>query len=120
MTLLDSVNKKVRATNGFIERLDLQGIRAVWGRAEELNRQAQYRGRFMTVVSRATAYLPQLLEWGLPFLHDNGALYAYKLPNRDEMADAEKFLRKTPFAVTAEMPYTLAGQERVIWEVRRK
>lgn len=106
--------------NSFIEGLRLYNIQAVWWRAEELNKQEEYRWQFRTVVSRATAYLPQLLEWALPFLDKNGVLYAYKLPGSDEIADGEKFLQKTPFAITAEAPYTLAGQERVILEIRRK
>lgn len=67
-TLIDSVGKKVRAMNHFIEGLGLTGIQAVQARAEEVARLPEYRQKFNFVISRATAYLPQILEWAEPFL----------------------------------------------------
>lgn len=70
VTLLDSVGKKIRACESFIRDLELEGIRAINGRAEDVIKQEGYRKGFDFVVSRATAYLPSILLWAEPFLKE--------------------------------------------------
>lgn len=68
VTLLDSVGKKVRAMNHFIDVLGLEGIQAIQERAENLAKDPVHRGQYDVVVSRATAYMDTILSWAEPFL----------------------------------------------------
>jgi 16S rRNA G527 N7-methylase RsmG len=54
--------------NHFIEELGLHGIRAIQERAEILAKDDTHRGQYDFVVSRATAYITDILSWAEPFL----------------------------------------------------
>lgn len=112
-TLMDSVWKKVRAMSHFIEWLGLSGIRAIQARAEEVAKLPDYKRQFDFVVSRATAYLPQILEWAEPFLAKEGQIILYKLPSPDELQDGKKILKKLWLQFVWAEEYEIAEQERV-------
>lgn len=67
-TLIDSVAKKLKCIDDFIEKLDLTNVDTLCGRAEDIGRDPEHREYFDMVVSRATAYFPTLLEYVLPLL----------------------------------------------------
>lgn len=68
VTLLDSVGKKVKAMNHFVEQLELKNITAIQERAEILAKNPLHAGKYDFVVSRATAYITEILTWARPFL----------------------------------------------------
>ena len=76
--LLDSLNKRVRFLNEAIELLHLKKIQAVHGRAEDLARKPEFRGKFDLCVSRAVANLNTLSEYCIPFVRVNGFFISYK------------------------------------------
>lgn len=76
--LLDSLNKRVRFLNEAIELLLLKKIQAVHGRAEDLARKPEFRGKFDLCVSRAVANLNTLSEYCIPFVRVNGFFISYK------------------------------------------
>ena len=76
--LLDSLNKRVRFLNEAIELLHLKKIQAVHGRAEDLARKPEFRGKFELCVSRAVANLNTLSEYCIPFVRVNGFFISYK------------------------------------------
>lgn len=76
--LLDSLNKRVRFLNETIELLHLKKIQAVHGRAEDLARKPEFRGKFDLCVSRAVANLNTLSEYCIPFVRVNGFFISYK------------------------------------------
>lgn len=94
--------------------LGLSNAVAIRGRAEEAGKRPGHAGQYDFVVSRATAYLPRLLEWSTLFLKPGGMLYAYKLPSNEEMTDAERACRQLGFALSDRYDYTLAERERVV------
>lgn len=112
-TLMDSVGKKVRAMNHFIEQLGLTGIRAIQARAEEVAKLPEYKRQFNFVVSRATAYLPQILEWAEPFLAKDGQIILYKLASPDELTEGRKILKKLGLKLVGVEDYKVGDQERV-------
>lgn len=90
MTLLDSLNKRIRFLNTVIEDLGLQGVNTVHGRAEDHARLGQYRESFDLCVSRAVANLASLSEYCLPFVKVGGYFVSYKSERSDEeLADSE-------------------------------
>lgn len=67
-TLVDATKKKILAVEQMIGQLGLAGVKAVWGRAEVLNADPAYRGRFDLVVARGVAPLQDLVRLAVPFL----------------------------------------------------
>ncbi|MDZ4821858.1 MAG: 16S rRNA (guanine(527)-N(7))-methyltransferase RsmG [Flavobacteriales bacterium] len=55
--LVDSIGKKIKVVNEIADALQLQNIKTLHGRAEDIN------GKFDFVVSRAVAPLPDLVRW---------------------------------------------------------
>lgn len=76
--LVDSLNKRVRFLQEVIEKLELENIEAVHGRAEDLARKPEYRASFSLCVSRAVANLSTLSEYCIPFVKVNGFFVSYK------------------------------------------
>lgn len=74
--LLDSVGKKVDAVNAFIKALSLDSISGVHARLEEF--ALKEGGQFDIVFARAVGQLPTLIEYGAPFLEDDGYLVLAK------------------------------------------
>jgi 16S rRNA (guanine527-N7)-methyltransferase len=83
-TLLDATQKKLKAVQDMMQHLALQNISTLWGRAEELSKDARYRERFDRVVARAVAKFPMLLNLAMPFVKPGGALIAYQGPELTE------------------------------------
>ena len=62
ITLLDSLNKRIKFLNQVILDLSLNNISALHGRAEDLAQQKEYREHYDFCVSRAVANLATLPE----------------------------------------------------------
>ena len=78
VTLLDSLNKRVQFLGAVIERLSLDGVKAVHGRAEDFAKQGRMRESYDLCVSRAVANLSTLSEYCLPFVKVGGQFISYK------------------------------------------
>ena len=63
VTLLDSLNKRVKFLQEVVNALGLEHVEAVHGRAEEFAKKAEYREQFDCCVSRAVANLASLSEY---------------------------------------------------------
>ncbi len=88
VTLLDSLNKRIRFLDTVIEELALEGAVTVHGRAEDLSRQDGFRDSYDLCVSRAVANLSTLSEYCLPFVKRGGKFIAYKSGQTEEEARA--------------------------------
>ena len=78
VTLLDSLNKRVRFLTEVTAAMGLQNVRCIHARAEEAARTAEHRAAYDIAMSRAVARLPVLLEYTLPFVRVGGTLLALK------------------------------------------
>lgn len=78
VTLLDSLNKRVRFLTEVTAAMGLPNVRCIHARAEEAARTAEHRVAYDIAVSRAVARLPVLLEYTLPFVRVGGTLLALK------------------------------------------
>lgn len=90
ITLLDSLNKRVKFLNEVIDVLDLKNIEAIHGRAEDYARQEKYREKYDVCVSRAVANLSTLSEYSLPFVKIGGYFISYKAENIEEEIEKSK------------------------------
>lgn len=112
VTLLDSLNKRVRFLNEVIERLGLTGIRAVHGRAEELVKQPGERERYDLAVSRAVANLCTLSEYCMPYVKTGGMFLPYKSGKvEQELQDAKKAISVLGGVCDGAVYFTLTGTE---------
>jgi 16S rRNA (guanine527-N7)-methyltransferase len=115
MTLLDSVGKKVKAMNYFVQELGLKDITALQERAEVLAQHRDHKGKYDFVVSRATAYMSDILPWSVPFLKRNGKIILYKLYSEEEHRDGEKMARQLGLILENIHQYDLADQSRCLY-----
>lgn len=89
VTLLDSLNKRLTFLEEVISQLNLQGVKTLHGRAEELGRK-ELRETFDIATSRAVANLSTLLEYDLPFVKVGGYFIAMKGPEYLEELEKAK------------------------------
>ena len=115
VTLLDSVGKKVKAMEYFIQALTLRDIEVAHGRAEVLGWDRRFHEQYTVVVSRATAYVTSILPWCVPFLHPDGKVLLYKTPSQEEKHDMERIMHTLSLELEDVFRYTLAGWEREIF-----
>lgn len=90
ITLLDSLNKRVKFLNEVIEHIHLSGIGAVHGRAEDYGKDKKYREQYDYCVSRAVANLSTLSEYCLPFVKVNGYFIPYKSGKIEEEVNSAR------------------------------
>ncbi|NLE24137.1 MAG: 16S rRNA (guanine(527)-N(7))-methyltransferase RsmG [Clostridiaceae bacterium] len=93
VTLLDSLDKRVKFLNEICNNLMLKDIVSVHGRAEDFGVDKKYREHFDFVTARAVASLPVLLEYCLPFVSIGGMFIAMKGPDgKEELKESQKAL----------------------------
>lgn len=90
VTLMDSLNKRVKFLQSVIDELKLTNITAIHGRAEEMARNTAYRENFDLCVSRAVANLSTLSEYCLPFVKVGGRFISYKAADVEEEVNIGK------------------------------
>ena len=87
VTLLEATGKKAAFLRHVVEKLRLEGVEVVTGRAEEEAHRPEMRERFGAVVSRAVARLDVLAEFCLPFCVVGGVMVAQKGSQVEEELD---------------------------------
>lgn len=90
ITLLDSLNKRIKFLNTVTEELELEDISAIHGRAEDYARQKEYREQYDLSVSRAVANLATLSEYCIPYVKTGGLFVSYKSGEIDQEAEDSK------------------------------
>jgi 16S rRNA (guanine527-N7)-methyltransferase len=78
LVLLEAAAKKAAFLQHIVQKLGLDSVEILVGRAEEVAHLAEYRERFDLVLSRAVAPLPTLVELTLPFCTIGGSFIAQK------------------------------------------
>lgn len=78
ITLLDSLNKRIKFLDEVITELGLTGIDTIHGRAEDFAKPDKLREKYDLCVSRAVANMSTLAEFCLPFVKVGGQFISYK------------------------------------------
>lgn len=78
VTLLDSLNKRIKFLDEVIAQLGLENIDTIHGRAEDYAKPDKLREKYDVCVSRAVANLATLSEFCLPFVKVGGCFVSYK------------------------------------------
>lgn len=118
LTLVDSLNKRVKFLNKLCEKLNLKA-EIFHARAEELSHKSDFREKFDIAVSRAVAKLNVLSEYCLPYVKMGGFFVALKGDNATEeinfARDAIKKLGgKIESVQTFELPLNMGNRTIVI------
>ncbi len=75
ITLLDSLNKRIKFLDEVVDELRLEQIKCIHGRSEDIARQEAYREKYDLCVSRAVANLSTLSELCIPFVKKRRGIY---------------------------------------------
>lgn len=95
LTLVDSVGKKTNFLTHLVNKLQLQNVTVLTGRAEDLGQQPEHRERYDVATGRAVAALPVLAEYCLSLCKIGGLFIAPKKADiTDELASAQVAIAK--------------------------
>lgn len=119
VTLLDSLNKRIKFLDMVIAELDLKDIKTIHGRAEDYAKQADYREQYDLCVSRAVANLSTLSEYCLPYVKKSGIFVPYKSGEIDnELLQSKKAIHilggKIDNVVKFQLPESEIGRSFVV------
>ena len=94
LTLIDSLNKRIKFIKETCDVLDIKNVNAIHSRAEDIDRNKDYREKFDICVSRAVANLASLSEYCLPLVKVGGSFISYKSKGYEvEIAEAQKAIK---------------------------
>ena len=94
LTLLDSLQKRLKFLQEVIDQLELGEVELIHGRAEDFCKPSMKREQYDLCVSRAVANLATLSELCLPYVKVGGKFIPYKSEK------AEEEVRKAQKAIT--------------------
>lgn len=78
LTLLEATAKKTAFLEHILRRLKMSNVRVITARAEEAGQEPALRERYDTVLARAVAQMPVLMEYMLPLCKVGGLCVALK------------------------------------------
>ena len=108
LTLLDSLNKRVKFLQLVVDTLGLKDVNVIHARSEEAAKNKKYREQFDFATARAVARLPILCEYCLPFVKLNGMFIALKgRQYEEEIAEAGKAIKVLGGKLVKTMPVKL-------------
>ena len=105
VTLLDSLNKRIKFLNTVIDELELTNITTVHARAEEY--ASTNRNKFDITTSRAVAHLSNLLEYAIPMTKENGYFIALKGNLDEELNEATNAIKVLNVELTSKIEFDL-------------
>ncbi len=112
-TLVDSVGKKVRILDGFIEELGIPNVETYAGRIEDFGRE--HPEEFTAVSARALSKLSILLELSSPLLMKGGRLICFKANvDEDEFQHALVVAQQVGMKLVDDETFEMEGYRRRI------
>jgi 16S rRNA (guanine527-N7)-methyltransferase len=90
LALMDSTNKKTVFLNHLKQKLRMDDIKVITGRAEEVAHRSPYREQYDLVLARGVAPMATLMELTLPFCAIGGKVVAHKKGDIEQELNAAK------------------------------
>ena len=78
ITLLDSLNKRLLFLDEVRQKVNLDNVNIVHGRAEDIGNKIDFREKYDIATARAVANLAVLAEYCLPFIKVGRSFYMYE------------------------------------------
>lgn len=112
MTLMDSLNKRVKFLDLVIKDLAMDNALAIHGRAEEMARTPDHREAYDICISRAVARLNVLVEYCLPFVKVGGHFISMKAEDgEEEIKEAQKAIKTLGGKIVSKEKFELFGSD---------
>ncbi|KAF2956426.1 16S rRNA (guanine(527)-N(7))-methyltransferase RsmG [Marinitoga sp. 38H-ov] len=110
-TLLDSIEKKIKAVSYFTNNIKLYNVNPVCDRVENFSKN--HLNSFDYATAKAVSRSDVLLEYAAPLLKINGTLFLYKGPSyKEERKYLKIAAKKIYFEILDEFNYTLFEKDR--------
>ena len=121
VTLMDSLEKRLKFLDEVITALDLKDCDTVHSRAEDAGRNKKFREKYDIVTARAVAKLSVLAEYCLPLVKVGGVFLAMKAHSEEEEAEGAKAIALLGGTIEKTDTFKLPGtdMERTIIVVRK-
>lgn len=108
VTLFDALNKRIIFLKEVIDKLKLNNVEAIHGRAEETSKEENHREVYDIVISRAVARLNILMELTVPFVKVNGScLYMKSEKTSEELLEVSKAVKELSIKHVDTIEYTV-------------
>jgi 16S rRNA (guanine527-N7)-methyltransferase len=76
--LADSIQKKIKAVKDIISKLELNDVRIICGRAEDLSKKKEYSKKFDIVIAKSVSTLDNLYAWSVELAKNRGEMIFIK------------------------------------------
>ena len=122
ITLLDSLNKRIKFLEEVINKLELKNIETIHGRAEEVAHNKKYREKYDIAIARAVAPLNVLSEYLLPFVKIGGyAICMTGAKGKEEAEEGKNAIKILGGEITNSREFNLPNTEmaRTIIEIEK-
>ena len=123
IVLLDSLNKRINFLNEIINKLQLENIETIHGRAEDFGRDTKYREKYDIAIARAVAPLNILIEYLMPFIRVKGKCICMKSSTiNEEMKNSNNAIIVLNGKVIKEYSFVIPSTdiERTIIEISKE
>ena len=112
VTLLDSLNKRIKYLEDVVNKLELSDTKLVHSRAEDGGVNKLYREKYDIALSRAVAAMNVLCEYCLPFVKVGGYFICQKGPSyKEELENAAKAIEVLGGRIKEVKSYQLANTD---------
>ena len=112
VTLLDSLNKRIKYLDDVVNKLELNDVKLVHSRAEDGGVNKLYREKYDIALSRAVATMNVLCEYCLPFVKIGGYFICQKGPSyKEELDNAAKAIEVLGGRIKEVKDYKLANSD---------
>lgn len=122
VTIVDSLAKRLTFLKELTNKLGLDNVELVHGRAEDVGQNKLYREKFDIVTARAVAKMSVLSEYCLPLVKKGGYFVALKGPKaEDELDEGKKAIATLGGELIKDEEMTLPGtsEERTLVLVKK-
>lgn len=122
VAIVDSLNKRIKFLTELVNKLQLQDVQCIHGRAEDIARRSEHRDHYDLTTARAVARLNVLNEFCLPFVKQGGVFAAMKgTQSQEEIQEAEFSLKelKGKFIEQHDMKLPNEGSDRHIVMIQK-
>lgn len=120
VTIVDSLNKRIKFLNLLAEELELDNYNFVHLRAEDFGQDKEYRESFDVVTARAVARLNILSEFCLPLVKKGGYFISLKSQKSDEeKIEAKRAINLLGGTLEDDFEFFIESEERHILKIRK-
>ncbi len=114
LTTLEATGKKCEFLKTVVDKLELENVTVLNGRAEDIAKNSLYREQFDVCTARAVARLNTLCEYCMPFVKLGGYFLAYKGDAEEEVKEAQNAIKVLGGKIEKVETFDLFGAKRQI------